>query len=485
MSIRKRLFISNAAMVFMPIVLVMLYFVFLHLLFGSEINTFTNHGRPGWATPPAGPNQAVFTRLEKITSLEPEKLLDTAFLASLTSELKAKHAGIIVRKGDHIVYASANVKEAANGKLPAFGHEGYLPMAWFGHRPFTIQQHDFFFKDGTKGSLFLLGKGGSFPEFARTFFPLIFIGIVLIVVLTNALLSYLVSRSILKPVRQLSAAADKISRGDLDFHLASNKKDELGKLVNTFDDMRAKLKESLELREKYEKNRRELVANISHDLKTPITAILGYVEGIKDGVANTEEKLQRYLDTIHAKALYMDSLIDELFLYSKLDVKSLPFHFENVRLLPFLEDYLEELRLELADRQVQMDLHVPDALDAVVLLDRNHIIRAMNNIIYNSVKYTDKENCRIQVSVEEQVDKVKIQICDNGPGVPPEELENIFQRFYRIEPSRNLETGGSGLGLAIAAQIIEAHGGTIWADSRPGEGLCLSFTLQKIGDQGD
>lgn len=125
MSIRKRLFISNAAMVFMPIVLVMLYFVFLHLLFGSEINTFTNHGRPGWATPSAGPNQAVFTRLEKITSLEPEKLLDTAFLASLTSELKAKHAGIIVRKGDHIVYASANVKEAANGKLPAFGHEGY------------------------------------------------------------------------------------------------------------------------------------------------------------------------------------------------------------------------------------------------------------------------------------------------------------------------------------------------------------------------
>lgn len=109
----------------------------------------------------------------------------------------------------------------------------------------------------------------------------------------------------------------------------------------------------------------------------------------------------------------------------------------------------------------------------------------MNNIIYNSVKYTDKENCRIQVSVEEQVDKVKIQICDNGPGVPPEELENIFQRFYRIEPSRNLETGGSGLGLAIAAQIIEAHGGTICADSRPGEGLCLSFTLQKIGDQGD
>jgi signal transduction histidine kinase len=485
MSIRKRLFISNAAMVFMPIVMVMLYFVFLHLLFGNEINTFTNHGRPGWATPPAWPNQAVFTRLEKTASLEPEKLLDMAFLDSLTSELKAKHAGIIVRRGDHIVYASANVKVAANGKLPAFGHEGYLPMAWFGHRPYTIQQHDFFFKDGKKGSLFLLGKGGSFPEFARTFFPLIFIGIVLILVLTNVLLSYLVSRSILKPVRQLSAAADKISRGDLDFHLASNKKDELGKLVNAFDDMRAKLKESLELREKYEKNRRELVANISHDLKTPITSILGYVEGIKDGVANTEEKLRRYLDTIHAKAQYMDRLIDELFLYSKLDVKSLPFHFENVRLSPFLEDYLEELRLELADRQVQIDLHVPDAFDALVLLDRNHIIRAMNNMIYNSVKYTDKENCRIQVSVEEQVDKVKIQICDNGPGVPSEELENIFQRFYRIEPSRNLETGGSGLGLAIAAQIIEAHGGTIWADSRPDEGLCLSFTLQKIGDQGD
>jgi len=322
-----------------------------------------------------------------------------------------------------------------------------------------------------------------FIQFARKFFPLIFIGFVLILVLTNTLLCYFMSRRILKPIHLMSAAAAKISAGNLDFRLEPIRKDELGKLIESFDEMREKLKKSAELREQYENNRRELITNISHDLKTPITSIRGYVEGIQDGVANTEEKLQRYLDTIHAKATHMDRLINELFLFSKLDVKSVPFHFEEVELKAFLEDFLEEIRLDLVDKHTQISMELNS--HSPVLIDRDKIIRVMNNIIFNSVKYKDKDLCLIYIILQEQENLLKVTISDNGPGVPAEEAASIFNRFYRGDPSRSSETGGSGLGLAIAAQIIKAHGGNIWAENVPEGGLRIHFTLPKSNDKGE
>ncbi|MDY0395663.1 HAMP domain-containing protein [Virgibacillus halophilus] len=133
-------------------------------------------------------------------------------------------------------------------------------------------------------------------KFVRSFFPILFIGLILLFVLTNVILSTFVSRSILRPVRLLSEGAEKIRNGDLNFHMASKSPDELGTLVNSFDLMRGQLKESMELRDKYEFNRKEMVANISHDLKTPITSILGYVEGIQDGVAKSAQKQKRIFD---------------------------------------------------------------------------------------------------------------------------------------------------------------------------------------------
>jgi histidine kinase len=259
----------------------------------------------------------------------------------------------------------------------------------------------------------------------------------------------------------------------------------MGRLIETFDEMRSKLKTSMELRERYENNRRELLASISHDLKTPITSIRGHVEGIKDGVANTEAKLDRYLDTILAKANHMDRLIEELFLYSKLDVKSLPFDFEKVEFRAFLEDYLEELRLELEEDRVQIDLETVAEAKLFAEIDRDKMIRVFNNIIYNSVKYNDKSVCRIGVFLTDRGNRLEVKIRDNGPSVPADELPRIFSHFYRTDPSRNPETGGSGLGLAIAKQIIDAHGGSIWAEGAAGEGLCVSFTLNKTTGEGE
>lgn len=482
MSIRKRLFISNAAMVLMPIFIFIIYFILLNIVFNGDLKNLWSNFHQGWQQTEDNKNSAIFHQLNKISSLHSEKLLDNHFLHSLTKDMEKEQAGIMIRKGKKILYKSSYLSNVPNDNLPEFGKEGYSPVSWIGHTQYSIRQHDFYFKDGSEGSLFLLDKGVNFASYARRYFPLIFFGIVIILVGTNALLSYFMSRSILRPVKQLSTAADKISKGNLNFHLEPSSKDELGKLVKIFDNMREQLKESLEHREKLEANRKELIANISHDLKTPITSIKGYVEGILDGVANTEQKIMRYLETIHVKAEHMHHLIDELSLYSKLDVKSLPFYFENVKINAFLKDYIDELKLEY---QEVLEVSFITENSFFVSIDRDKIIRVMNNIILNSLKYNDKDICKIDIMISDRNSEILITIKDNGPGIFSEDVNRIFHRFYRTEPSRNSITGGSGLGLAITEQIIKAHGGMIWAESNPGEGLTIYFTLLKPINEGD
>ncbi|MGV3465456.1 MAG: sensor histidine kinase [Heyndrickxia sp.] len=481
-SIRKRLFLSNAAMVLMPIFLFIIYFVLLNIVFNGDLKNFGNNFHQNWQQSEDNKNTDIFHSLSKISSLHSEKLLDDHFLQSLTKDMKKDKAGIAIRKGNRILYKSSYLTNISNENIPEFGKEGYSPFSWIGHNQYSVRQHDFYFKDGSVGSLFLLNKGENFASYARRYFPLIFLGIVIILVGTNALLSYFMSRSILRPVKQLTTGASKISKGNLNFQLEPSSKDELGDLVKSFDNMRLQLKESLEHRERLEANRKELIANISHDLKTPITSIKGYVEGILDGVANTEQKLMRYLQTIHVKAEHMDHLIDELSLYSKLDVKTLPFYFENVNINAFLKDYIDELKLEYRD---VLDVSFITENSFIVSIDRDKIIRVMNNIIRNSMKYNDKEICKIDIMIKDRNSEIIIAIKDNGPGISSEDVNRIFHRFYRTDPSRNSITGGSGLGLAIAEQIIIAHGGIIWAESNPGEGLTIYFTLLKPKNEGD
>lgn len=481
MSIRKRLFISNAAMVLMPIFVLILYFLLLGIVFSGDIKILGSNFHQGWQRPESSKNTNIFNQLIKLTSTNSEKLLDEHYIESITKNMEKNHSGIIIRKGNKILYKSKYVLHVSNADFPVFGKEGYDPVVWIGHKQYSMRQHDFYFRDGMEGSIFLVDKGINFMQIARRYFPLIFFGIVLILVGTNALLSYFMSRSILRPVNQLSVAAEKISKGQLDFHLETSSKDELGKLVKSFDQMREKLKESLELRERYENNRKELIANISHDLKTPITSIRGYVEGIMDGVANSKEKLQSYLNTIHAKTEHMAHLIEELSLYSKLDVKSVLFQFEKVKMNAFLEDYIEELSME-NNQALEVSFIADNVLTALV--DRDKLIRVMNNIIRNSMKYNNKEICKIMISLQDMGKEVCVSVKDNGPGVSSEDINRIFNRFYRADPSRNSKTGGSGLGLAIAAQIIEAHGGEIWAEQSTGEGLTIRFTLKKPENDG-
>ncbi|MBS4219948.1 HAMP domain-containing histidine kinase [Bacillus sp. FJAT-49711] len=477
MSIRKRLIISNATMIVMPIIIIVFIIFLLNVVYndGTIIDT---HFKQRWQNT-GGRTAELFNELQKTASIEQDNFFKQDYLESLSEQLEKENVEIVIRKeNDLLITSNPQIK---NDELPSFGNEGYNPGgAQVGNDHFSIRQHDFYFKDGSEGSIFLLDDSPSFVKFARIFFPIIFGSLILSFVLTNVFLSYIVSRSILRPVRQLSDASEKISRGDLNFSVKSKSKDELGQLIRTFDSMRGQLKESLDLRDRYEKNRKEIIANISHDLKTPITSILGYVEGLQDGVANSDDKREQYLDTIRSKAIYMNRLIEELALYSKLDVNSLPFHFESVDIQAFIKDYLEEISEELIEKDVKVLFH-PNMFHSHARIDRDKLIRVLENIIFNSVKYIDKNPAEINISISEEKNMIKISVSDNGPGVPPEELAAIFNRFYRTDPARS--EGGSGLGLAIVSQIIEAHGGNIWAENVQTEGLRVNFTLKKSEDE--
>nr|WP_243427981.1 HAMP domain-containing sensor histidine kinase [Alkaliphilus hydrothermalis] len=321
---------------------------------------------------------------------------------------------------------------------------------------------------------------------SRSFIITLLIVILVIITLTNGILTLSVSHSILNPLKKLEDATKEIKEGNLDFEIDCHSRDEIGQLCHAFEDMRSKLKESIEIQLQYERNRNELMSNISHDLKTPVTAIKGYVEGIMDGVADSPEKQQRYIKTIHNKAKDMDRLIDELLLYSKLDIKKLPFHFEGVDILQFLQDIIEEYQFDLEEKNITLKLqhHEGDFKEMpLILADREKLKRVIGNIVDNAVKYMKKDIGKIDIllsNTPEEEASIQVEIQDNGQGIPKEHLPFIFDRFYRVDPSRNSATGGSGLGLAIAKRIIQEHGGRIWGESQLNRGTSIFFTLRKF-----
>lgn len=328
--------------------------------------------------------------------------------------------------------------------------------------------------------LFIVFKGDPHGNELKWFISFRFIALVLILVITNGTLTYYVSKSIINPIKKLSIAAKKISEGDLEYSIESDKRDELSELSNTFEKMRLKLKAAKEAQIQYEKNRQELIASISHDLKTPLTSIKGYVMGIQDGVANTPEKLNRYMNIIYKTASDMDGLIDELFLYSKLDLQRVPFHYEKVDLYSFFDDFVEELTFNLEKVQGTVTLLANKENSYVVKADREKLKRVVTNIIQNSLKYMDKNHKEIQVRLVSGPNEVIVEMKDNGSGIRKEDIPYIFEDFYRTDTSRNSRTGGSGLGLSIVKKIIEKHDGEVWAESELGKGTSIYFKLKKV-----
>ncbi len=474
MSIRKQFIFSHAAMIVTPVIFIVLIMILVNVFLFDD--TGWDFGQEGGTKQ----GEEIFQKLIKKASLDKEKLLDKDYLNSISNQLESDSNYIIVRKGNEYIYSDKGIE---NFKLPSDGSEKLKRWGtWFNNHRYFIKQYDFYFRSGEKGSIFMLREGSSFAKNARIFFPIAFLSLILALVLTNVTLSYFMSKRILNPIQKISVAAENIKQGNLNFTMRAEGRDELSQLINTFESMRAQLKESIRLREKYEQNRRELIANISHDLKTPITSILGYIEGIQEGIAGDPKKQKKYLDTINSKAIYMNHLIEELALLSRLDVNRESFQFENINISRFMNDYIDEIEDDLHESGIQLIIN-DTVSDPFIDMDRNKIIRVLENIMTNSVKYLNNRNGEISIHLTDNEKVVDIAITDNGPGIPEEYLTSIFDRFYRLDASRS--DRGSGLGLAISKKIVEAHGGTIWAKNNPSGGLTIHFTLKKKDDEND
>ena len=424
-------------------------------------------------------DQAYYVLLDQVKE-DSSRLEDKEYLDHINEEVSRKSTYIIVRKGDKLYYAGN--EEAAQQifeKLPAYGDENLSDDSGYFYNELEkyVKQIDFTFRDGTPGSVFIVTKVNSL--ISRHLLIDMFVAIIVILIFTSLMLTQWIHKGVFEPINELNVAMRKIKEGNFDYVLETDARGEIGDLYRNYEDMRLRLKESTEENTQHEKQNKELVSNISHDLKTPITAIKGYVEGIMDGVADTPEKMDKYIKTIYNKAIDMDRLINELTTYSGIDNNRIPYNFHRINVADYFGDCVEEVGLDLEQRGIKLNYSNLVSPDTVVIADPEQMKKVINNIISNSVKYMDKPNGHIDIRILDEVDAIRVEIEDNGKGIAQKDLQKIFERFYRTDASRNSAQGGSGIGLSIVKKIIEDHGGYVWATAKEGEGTCMHFVLRK------
>ena len=422
----------------------------------------------------------LFDTIQEQARENTHRLEDKAYLDKLNEEATDKSSYIIIRKGNQIYYAgNAAAAQQIFSRLPAYGLESEETDSayYFNDMRKLVKQIDFQFADGTEGSAFIVTRITSI--FSKTFLLDMFLAIIFILVLTAMVLTQWIHKDVFAPINRLNLAMQKIAEGNFDYMLESEDDNEIGELYRNYEDMRLRLKESTEEKIQNEKQNRELISNITHDLKTPITAIKGYVEGIQDGVASSPEKLNKYIRTIYNKANDMDRLIDELTFYSKIDTNKIPYNFSKINVAEYFGDCVEEVGLDMETRGIELGYFNYVDEDVVVIADAEQMKRVINNIIGNSLKYLDKKKGILNIRIKDDGDFIQVIIEDNGKGIAAKDLPYIFDRFYRTDSSRNSSKGGSGIGLSIVKKIIEDHGGRIWATSKEGIGTEIHFVLRK------
>ena len=427
--------------------------------------------------------QAVFETMKIQAEKDAERFLDSHYLNQINEQLTDKFSYLLVRKGNEIYYnGSTQDVSLLFQELPAFREFKSVSDggSYIGKDVNAfVKQLDVELEDSSEVSVFIISSVTQFVGQTKVLLRDLVISIVIILVFTALIMTLWIYTGLNGPLKKLSEATHRIKEGDFDFELHEEGKDEISELCRDFEEMRKRLKELDEEKKTFDRQSKELISNISHDLKTPITAVKGYVEGIMDGVTDTPEKMDRYIRTIYIKANDMDRLINELTFYSKIDTNRIPYNFNKINVADYFDDCAEEVGLEMRERNINFTYINNVDKDTQVIADAEQMKRIINNIIGNSVKYMDKTKKSVQLRVLDAGDSIQVEIEDNGKGIPGKELGIIFDRFYRADASRNSAQGGSGIGLSIVKKIIEDHGGRIWASSKVGEGTTMHFVIRK------
>lgn len=487
MNLKKRLTITFITLTCLPIFMTVIAFV---LLSGMVSFDLTNPTKIGMASLESISTITELTEetyydLESQLKIDPDRFSKMDYLESVNLKLDEASSFLLVRKGNEVYFTgNEDITTELFLKLPPFDDKKTEAGYYYQRLNLVVKQLDFRFKDGDTGSIFIVTMANQ--AVSKHLVIRMFMVIVTILIFTSLALTRWINKGVFYPIRQLNHAMSRIADGDFDYVLEKDENNgEIGELYKSYEDMRLKLKESTEEKIQHEKQNRELISNITHDLKTPITSIKGYVEGIIDGVADTEEKMQKYIKTIYTKTTEMDRLINELTYYSGIDSNKIPYHFHCINVSDYFNDCVEDVGLDLESKNIRLNYSNLLSEKTKIIADPEQLKKVINNIIGNSIKYIDKENGEIDIRLLDEIDSIRVEIEDNGKGIAQKDLANIFERFYRTDASRNSSQGGSGIGLSIVKKIIEDHGGYIWATSKEGEGTCMHFVIRKYFENPD
>lgn len=295
-------------------------------------------------------------------------------------------------------------------------------------------------------------------------------------------LGYFLMSAISDRIGLLKQAAESITRGELHTRLAVAGRDEVAELAQTFNLMSAQLQAAAEKQRQVEQMRRDLIAWVSHDLQTPLASIRAVIEALADGVIDDPDTVQRYLRIAQKDTAALSTLIDDLFQMAQLDAGGIKLDMGWNSISDLCSDTLESFSQIAASQEIDLRGEVAAGIDPI-WMDAQRIGRVLNNLVNNALRHTPAGG-HVSIAASRLEGGLLIQVCDSGEGIPAQDIEHIFERFYRGEKSRNRMLGGAGLGLAISKAIVEAHAGKISVESTPGQGACFRIYIPGIPNGG-
>lgn len=471
MTIKKRLFVSNILMIVLPAAATLLIgvlcvgFIWIALINGVGLGI---NDEDDFDLVCAAITEGIENSLE-----------DGGDMSSIEDLLSVNKMSVTIYTDGENIYSYGDTRSEYEDLLSVaqtVGDDALIAQS--GRIVYTAQEHI----NGIDYDIYIAGNYDNPHSYSDLKTAMVFaeiliaFTIVISILLANRFLTGFVLKRVEEPLNILTEGADEIGHENLEYRIEYSDHDEFAPVCDAFNNMAERLQASIDRIQKDEESRKELLAGISHDIRSPLTSIQAYVEGLLDGIADTPEIRRRYLDTVRKKVKDIDRLVSQLFLFSKLDLDEYPVETASVRLDEMAVMLIQENRNEYTERGLNIEL-TGDSTQVMVKADPEQLHRVLVNIMDNSAKYKVNDVGHLYIEVKTIPGYGRIVLSDDGPGVPEEALPKLFNAFYRSDPARKNPAGGSGLGLAIAAKTINKMGGNIKAENRPQGGLSVTIDL--------
>jgi signal transduction histidine kinase len=349
----------------------------------------------------------------------------------------------------------------------------------YGNKRYSIDEENFSAENGSNYKIITLNQIINISDYYRSFIAFVFIVFLAVYIIASIIVQKQNLKNIIIPITDLTKVMEKLRNGELETSITDKGYGEVRELGSAIEQLRLQLKNSIYYQQKVDENRKFLISSISHDLKTPVTSIIGYIDGVLDGVADTDEKKRYYLSKAIEKTKMINTMIEDLLLYSKLDLNQMIFEKENVDIVKYAESCIEDNSEEFIGENKRIIFENELSASCFVVIDIEKFKRVLQNIIDNAKKNIEEQTGQLKIILRETSSSVIMEFRDNGKGINKQDLPHVFDRFYRADTAREVK-GSSGLGLSIAKQIVEGLGGRIWAVSEEGQGASIIVSLKKV-----